>query len=349
MRIYYNQLEKQLQQNLPSLIMVFGDEPYQQQTALDKIRAECIKQGADERMRFQADDKFNWQQIMDEAQALSLFASRKLIEVELPSAKPGRNGSAFLQEWAKITDNEHVLLLWGGKLGADQTKNKWFKAIDAASWFIPVYNIDRQNLPAWFKQQAQAQNLQLSDAALRLLCDLFEGNLLGAAQEISRLSLIYPNQLIDIEQIEAAVSDQSRFTVFQLADDLLVNNRQKVVQILTRLQGEDLEPVIITWLLQREAETLAQLAMAQRNRQFDAECKKLRVWDNRKGLYQQALSRLNLSMIEQILKAIGYFEVEYKSNGLVNPYTQLAHICALFSGDSNLFQFNQVMLSNELD
>lgn len=349
MRVYFNQLETQLKQPLPNLILLFGDEPYQQQLALDKIRAECLAQQIDERLVFQADDKFNWQQIMDEAQALSLFASRKLLEVELPTAKPGRSGSAFLQEWAALADNEHVLLLWGGKLGADQTKSKWFKTIEKTSWFMPVYDIDRQNLPNWFNQQCQQHQVQLTPDALHLMCDLYEGNLLSGAQEVSRLSLIYPEQLIDIEQIKAVASDQSRFTVFQLADDLLKNNRQKVVQILTRLQGEDLEPVIVTWLLQREAETLALLAIAQANGQFDAECKKQRVWDNRKGAYRQALTRLNLSMIEQILKAIGQFEVDYKSNGLKAPYILLAHICALFSGDPVLFNFNQVMLEDDLD
>ncbi|MCU4675435.1 DNA polymerase III subunit delta [Catenovulum sp. 2E275] len=349
MRVYFNQLSQQLTKPLPNLILLFGDEPYQQQAALDQIRACCTAQQIEERIVFQADDKFNWQQIMDEAQSLSLFASRKLIEVELPSAKPGRNGSTFLQEWMQLNDNEHTLLLWGGKLGADQTKSKWFKSIEPASWFIPVYDIDRQNLPGWFNQQCQQHQVQLTPDALHLVCDLFEGNLLSGAQEISRLALIYPNQQIDAEQIKAVASDQSRFTVFQLADDLLNNHREKVVQILTRLQGEDLEPVIVTWLLQREAETLAQLTIANNQQAFDAECKKLRVWDNRKGLYRQALNRLNLSMIEQILKAIGQFEVEYKSHGLLNPYIQLAHICALFSGEPKLFNFNQIMLAHEPD
>ncbi len=349
MRIYFNQLDKQLKQPLPTLVLLFGDEPYQQQAALDKLRAACTGEQIEERIVFQADDKFNWQQIMDEAQALSLFASRKLIEVELPNAKPGRNGSTFLQDWVKLTDNEHVLLMWGGKLGADQTKSKWFKAISDHCWFIPVYDIERQNLPGWFNQQCQQNKVQLTPDALHLICDLFEGNLLSGAQEINRLSLIYPDQLIDVEQIKAVASDQSRFTVFQLADDLLANQCDKVVQILTRLQGEDLEPVIVTWLLQREAETLAQLAVAQASGQFDAVCKKLRVWDNRKALYRQALNRLNLARVEQILQAIGQFEVAYKSDGLVNPYIQLAHICALFSGDAKLFNFNQIMLADELD
>ena len=349
MRIYFNQLEKELAKPLPCLIMLFGDEAFQQQAGLDLIRKTCIAQQIDERIVFQADDKFNWQQIMDEAMSLSLFASRKLIEVELPSAKPGKAGSAFLQEWVKLPDNEHILLLWGGKLGAEQTKSKWFKTIEEQAWFVPVYDIDRQNLPNWFRQQCQQHQVQLTPDAVHLLCDLFEGNLLSGAQEISRLALIYPDQLIDAEQIKSVASDQSRFTVFQLADDLLLNQRAKVAQILTRLQGEDLEPVIVTWLLQREAETLAQLAIAQASGQFDAQCKKLRVWDNKKGLYRQALNRLNLTMIEQILKAIGQFEVAYKSDGLINPYIQLAHICALFSGDANLFNFNQIMLADDVE
>ncbi|KMT66184.1 DNA polymerase III subunit delta [Catenovulum maritimum] len=348
MRVYANQLQRQLKQPLPKILMVFGEEPFQQQQILDQLRAHCLETGFDERVRFTADDKFNWQLVLDEAQALSLFATRKLIEVEMPNAKPGKEGAAFFKTWLELTDNENILLLWGGKLEAAQTKTKWFKSLDADSWFFPIYEISRQQMPEWVSQQVQTHQLQLTPDAQALLCDLFEGNLLGAAQEISRLSLVYPHSQIDIEKIREAVSDNSRFTVFQLGEDLLLNNnRNKIVQILQRLAGEELEPVIVSWLLHREAENLAQLKVAQQNRQFDAECKKLRIWDNRKAGYNAALNRLSIEQINSILQAIELFDREYKTTGLTFAYTRLAHICALFSGDPSLFSFNQAMLVSD--
>ena len=343
MRIYFNQLQRQLQQTLPKVILVFGDEPYQQQQALDAIRQHCLAQGFDERLRFNSEEDFSWQTVLDEAQALSLFASKKLIEVEMPNAKPGKEGAAFFKDWCAISDNEHLLIVWGGKLGAEQTKTKWFKELDKEAWYIPVYEIERNKLPDWFRSQFQQHQLNVTPQATALLCNLFEGNLAGAAQEIARLSLIYPNQQIDEAQVREAVSDHSRFTVFQLAEDVLADNRHKVVQIIQRLEGEELEPVILTWMLQREVDNLIELCLA--GNQFDAACKKLRIWDNRKGLYRQALQRLNLSLLENIQLALARFEINYKSHGLDSPYLHIAHICALFTGQSQIHQFNQMMIA----
>ncbi|EWH08359.1 DNA polymerase III subunit delta [Catenovulum agarivorans DS-2] len=343
MRVYFNQLNRQLNQPLPKVIMVFGDEPYQQQQALDAIRQHCQQQGFDERLRFNSDEDFSWQLVLDEAQALSLFASKKLIEVELANAKPGKEGVKFFKDWCAITDNEHLLIVWGGKLGAEQTKTKWFKELDKHAWYIPVYEIERSKLPDWFRGQFQQHQLNVTPQAAALLCNLFEGNLAGAAQEVARLSLIYPEQQIDEDNVRAAVSDHSRFTVFQLAEDVLADNRNKVVQIIKRLQGEELEPVIVTWMLQREVDNLLELTLA--GNQFDATCKKLRIWDNRKGLYRKALQRLNLPLLENIQQALAQFEVAYKSQGIDNPYLFIAHICGLFSANAQLHRFNQLMIN----
>lgn len=343
MRLYFNQLNRQLQQALPKVILVFGDEPYQQQQALDMIRQHCQAQGFDERLRFNSEEDFSWQNVLDEAQALSLFSSKKLIEVEMPSAKPGKEGASFFKDWCAISDNEHLLIVWGGKLAAEQTKTKWFKELDKDAWYIPVYEIERNKLPEWFRGQFQQHQLNVTPQATALLCNLFEGNLAGAAQEVARLSLIYPNQQIDEAQVREAVSDHSRFTVFQLAEDILADNRQKVVQIIKRLEGEELEPVILTWMLQREVDSLIELCLA--GNQFEAACKKLRIWDNRKGLYRQALQRLNLSLLENIQQALAQFEINYKSHGMAKPYLSIAHICALFTGQTTIHQFNQLMIA----
>ncbi|AWB68289.1 DNA polymerase III subunit delta [Saccharobesus litoralis] len=346
MRIYPNQLERHIQQPLPNVIMVFGDEPYQVQQALDTLRQVAKQQGCEERIRWTHDNQFNWQLLMDEAQALSLFAMRKLIELEMPTAKPGRDGSKMLQQWCALPDNEHILLLWGGKLGQEQTKSKWFKEVDKHAWFIPVYDVEKDKLPNWLRQQCQQQGLNITANAIELLAHLFEGNLLSAAQEITRLSLLYPNQPIDVVEIEQVVSDQSRFTVFQLVDDLLLGNFDRASHVLQRLQGEELEPVIIAWALQKEAEILAQLVAAQQAGQsIDALFKSLRIWQQKQGLYRQAMQRLNSQSIEIILSSLAHFDLSYKTNGLKHPYTMLAHCCALFTGDPRLQSLTKTMVA----
>ncbi|WP_017444586.1 DNA polymerase III subunit delta [Gayadomonas joobiniege] len=345
MRLYVNQLTQQLQRGLPKLILLFGDEVYQQQQALDEIRRVCRQQGFDERVRFHFEDNFSWQQVLDETQALSLFASQKIIEVEMPKAKPGRDGGQFFKQWCELADNPNLLIVWGGKMAAEQTKTKWFKSLPEADvWYLPIYEIDRAKLPAWFNQAFAKHQLNVTGQATELLCDLFEGNLAGASQEVERLALVYDQQKIGVDKVAAVVGDQSRFTVFQLADDLLNDNRKKVAQVLRRLAGEELEPVIILWMLQKELDTLSQLASA--GQAFDVQCKKLRIWENRKALYRRALQRLSLANLEMIQQAIAHFELSYKSSGIAEPYFELMHICALFSGDEKLTALTKIQLAD---
>ncbi|WP_111977703.1 DNA polymerase III subunit delta [Algibacillus agarilyticus] len=346
MRIYFNQLEKQLKQSLPNVIMVFGDEPFQLQSALDRIRQVAKEQGCEERVRWTHDNQFNWQLLLDEAQALSLFATKKLIELEIPTAKPGREGSKILQAWAELADNEHILLLWGGKLGREQTNSKWFKLLDKTAWYIPVYDIEREQLPNWLRQQCQQQGLNITHNAIGLLAHLFEGNLLSASQEITRLSLIFPNQEIDVKEIRHAVSDQSRFTVFQLVDDLLEGKFEQAMHILQRLEGEELEPVIISWALQKEADTLTQLQLAkQQGQSIEATFKSLRIWQQKQAAYKQALQRLDLPTLETILMSLAHFDMQYKTSGIKNPYTLLAHCCLLFGADPRLIKLTSKIVA----
>lgn len=351
MRIYANRLAQETQKGaLPNVILVFGDEPYQQQQALDQIRTAAREQGVEERIRFTLDSEFKWRSILDEAMALSLFASRKLIELEMPAVKPGREGGKILQEWAALDNNDHILVLWGPKLGADQSKAKWFKVLDKAGWYIPLYEIERQNLPGWFQQDLREQGLQAEPDALALLCEMFEGNLLSAAQEVTRLALLYPQQKLTLEQIKTAVSDQSRFNVFQLSDDILTGQFDKALRILNRLAGEEVEPVLIAWALQKEADLINQIQSAQQQGEsFDMVCKRLRIWDKRKNLYRTACARIPQTVVMQIIDSLGFFDRQYKSNQLKFPYVQLSHCLMLFSGNPELIQFNQQMLEAEVD
>ncbi len=350
MKIYLNQLEQHLQKTLPKVVMLFGDEPFQLQQALDSIRKTAKQQGLEERVRYTHDQQFKWQQLNDEGQALSLFASRKLIELEIPSAKPGRDGSQFLQSWAADAPSEHVLLLWGGKLGREQTNAKWFKTLDKIAWFIPIYDIESSKLPQWLQQQFKKQKLSASPDAIALMCQLFEGNLLSAAQEVTRLALLHPNQHIDIQQVKDAVSDQSRFTVFQLVDDLLSGHFDKALHVLKRLQGEDLEPVIVSWALQKELDTLQNILQQQsEGLMLPAIFKNLRIWDKKQGLYRSALNRLNKTTLYEIADALALFDLEYKTHGLGKPYTLLSHCCLLFSGDTNLKSFNKMLNATSLE
>jgi DNA polymerase-3 subunit delta len=159
------------------------------------------------------------------------------------------------------------------------------------------------------------------------------------------LGLLHPNKLIDIDDVKLAVSDQSRFTVFQLVDDLLQGQYNKAVHILQRLEGEELEPVIISWALHKEVETLAQLQIGQaQGERIDTLFKTLRIWPQRQNLYRQALSRLDINALEELLAALGHFDLQYKTQGIVFPYTWLAHCCALFTADKDLQKFSHLWL-----
>jgi len=193
MKIYHNQLTNTLTQNLPTVWLIFGDEPWQKSDALRQIQYTAQQQGYIEKLSFSADDKFDWQTIADEYMAMSLFASQRINEVELLN-KTNEAAGKVLLSLSEQLHQDVVLILHGAKLDGATTNKKWFKSLNSKGVYLPIYDLDAKGLKQWLIRQTRQYQINLPFEAQQLLIELFEGNVLALDQELQKLSLLYANQ-----------------------------------------------------------------------------------------------------------------------------------------------------------
>ncbi|MDP5030280.1 MAG: DNA polymerase III subunit delta [Paraglaciecola sp.] len=329
MQVYPNRLKAALAQRLTPFYMVFGDEPQQKMETLQAIREVALRQGFDERQSLTVDSQFNWNNLVEATQTLSLFSSKQFIELELPTGKPGTEGSKILSMLATQSSDDLLVVIHGAKIGKDVQSSKWFKLLDKNGVYVPCYPLEGNSLQQWLSQQMHTEGLQASKEICQLLADYCEGNLLAAKQEVQKLALLYPAGNPSLEQVEQAVVDQSRFTVFHLIDVLLAGDAQKALKMLYRLESEGIEPTIILWALTREWQTIQALLFAQQTGQA-LNWNQHRIWGNRQALYLSALQRLDLAQMHALQKKLTTLDFAIKQSQILRPYVELCHLCLMF-------------------
>lgn len=331
MQVYPNRFHEQLSQGLKSCYLLFGDEPQQKFSMMNALRAHARQQGFDERTVLVADKDFSWSQLLEATQAMSLFSSMVLIELELPTGKPGAEGSKMLQSIADGLSSDILLLVHGPKIGKDVQKAKWFKALDAIGVHSICYALEGRQLHSWIQQTLQQFDVRADAVTVALIADFCEGNMMAAHQEIEKLALVYGGQTVNREQVEQIIVDQSRFTVFQLIDVMLNGEQQRCVKMLYRLESEGIEPNIVIWALIREFQLLWKLKNLQEQNQ-PISWQRFGIWRNRQGCYDNALARLSKPVLGQIRQQLKDADVAFKQNQVVRPYVKLCHLCMLFMG-----------------
>lgn len=333
MRLRAEQLAADLGKRLLPIYLVSGDEPLQVNEAADAIRAAARAQGFGERQVLQAEAGFDWSSLAAAGDSLSLFAERKLIELRLPSAKPGDAGSKALVAYAERPAPDDLLLIVCGKLEKAQQNGKWFKALDAAGAVVQIWPVEPRALPGWVRQRLTARGLEATPEAVALLAERVEGNLLAAAQEVEKLVLLYGSGELDVDTVRAAVSDSARYDVFELADTALGGDAARCARILQGLRGEGSEPVLILWALVREVRALALIAAAaEGGAALDSLLQQHRVWDKRKPLYHAALKRHNARRWRLLLRRAARLDRIVKGAEPGNPWDELLQLSLLIAG-----------------
>lgn len=300
MKVRPDQIDRQLKKELAAIYFVCGDEPLQVMEAADRIRAEARLRDYSEREILDVDAQFDWNQLLEAGNSLSLFAEKRILELRLPSGKPGKVGSKVLQEYAQRPGEETVLIISSGKLDGSAKNTKWFKTLDQQGVIIQCWPINAEQLPTWINQRLQSKGITTDRDGIQLLTDRIEGNLLAAAQEVDKLFLLHGAGRLSYEQITAAVADSARYNIYDLVDSALQGDVIRTSRIIGGLKSEGVEPVLMLWALSREVRMLAQIAEA--NMSADAVMTKLRVWENRKALMRKALSRHSVTRWKLFLK-----------------------------------------------
>lgn len=309
MKAFPAQLQGLLQKGFAPIYLVHGDEPLQLRDALDLVRSTTREQGYDERLVFDISASFDWNSLQLEASSMSLFASQRLIELRMPSGKPGKEGGRVLKEMAENPTEGTILLISSEKLEAATQRTAWYKAIEKQGLIIQARQLNLQQLLDWIRQQAGQLGLSVDNEAARLLAEKSEGNMLACQQELQKLQMLSPAGTIGLDEMLNSVFDNARYNVFSLVDTALSGDGRRTQRILRHLQQEGVQPSLIVWALAREVRTLASMATQLASGQpLSAILARHRIWDNRKALVGDALRRLASGHIHRLLYELGQLD-----------------------------------------
>ena len=333
MQIRPEQLNAHLSRNLLPIYMVTGDEPLLVQEACDAIRAAARQAGCAEREVHHVEKGFDWQGFLQSGDAMSLFSDRKLIELRLPTGKPGDAGSKAFVAYADRPSEDDILLIQSGKVEAASRKTKWYKALDKAGAIIPVWPVDIKQMPGWAMRRMKEKGLQPTQEAVALLVERVEGNLLACTQEIEKLLLSRGAGPIDVDAVASGVADSSRFDIFKLVDGALAGDAARTSRIVYGLKGEGIEPVLVLWALSREIRTMASMAFELRQgSNIGQVLAKYRVWDNRKPLIQSGLKCHSLTEWQAMLQQAGAIDAMVKGRKTGNVWDELLELSLWLGG-----------------
>ena len=330
MQIKSDQLNAQLSKQIPHVVLIFGDEPQQVIEALDCVRNVAKDNGFSERTSLTADGQFEWDSLFDATQTMSLFSDKQMIELYLPTGKPGVTGSKTLTALAEQLHDDLLLVIHGPRVGKDVQNTKWFKTISQRGLFVPCYPLSGHALQQWLAGLLQQAGLNFERECVQFIADACEGNMLAAAQEVQKLALLYDSQTLTLDMCRHAVVEQSRFNVFQLIDEVLKGDSDMIIRLLLRLEGEGVEPNVLIWSLLKEWQNLLQLQALLQSKQ-PIPWQRFGIWPQRQSLYQAALQRLEPQQLELIANELTYADKQFKSETTARPFVQLAHLCLLFS------------------
>lgn len=321
MKIKVNQLSSHLQKNLAACYLVTGDEHLLVDEALDAIRAAARERGFTARDLQVATAGFDWAHLRDSSSNLSLFAEKRIVEVRLPTGKPGRVGSQAIADLVGTTDPDLMLIVSGPKLDRNAQSSKWVKSIDAKGVNIQVWPVAARELPGWIAERMRRAGLQPDRGAVGLIADRVEGNLLAAGQEIEKLRLILGEGEVTAADVSTAVANSSRFDVFNLVDAALTGDAKRALKILRGLRGEGVEPVVVVWALTRELRTLASLTdTIAGGMDLASGMQKSGVWRNRQALVRSCIGRHQHGDFHRLLKAANHADQAAKGQLRADPW-----------------------------
>ena len=303
MQLRLEALDGHLSKGLALLYVITSDEHLLALEAADRIRKAARAQGYTERDVLSVERTFKWGELLAANQALSLFGDKKLIELRIPTGKPGKDGSAALQAYAKDLSPDNLTLITLPKLDWQTAKASWVTALQQAAVYIDIPNIERAQLPAWIGNRLAAQGQSAERQSLDFIADRVEGNLLAAHQEIQKLGLLHEPGKLTFEQVHDAVLNVARYDVFKLSEAMLTGDTARLVRMLEGLKGEGEALPLVLWAVAEEIRTLLKLksGMSQ-GRPLNALLKEYRIWGPRERMMEPALRRVSLATLEAALQ-----------------------------------------------
>ena len=252
MKVNGDNLAGQLSRSLASIYLVSGDEPLLVNEAADAIRARARANGFAERELHVIERGFDWQALLSQSRAMSLFAQRKIIEIRMANPTPGEQGGNAIIELATQPSPDNLVLILTGKMDGRVQSSKWVNAIDKHGALVQVWPVDLPKLPAWIRERLSRHGLQAEPAAAALLAERVEGNLLAAHQEVEKLALLLPQGAVTAETVMDAVADSARYDVLQIGEAAMRGQTARALRILEGLRAEGVDATLALWAVNKD-------------------------------------------------------------------------------------------------
>lgn len=333
MKIKPEQLAGQLKKGLAPIYLITGDEPLLSEESCDQLRKTLTAQGFSEREVIHVDASFNWEYLLECANALSLFAEKKVIELRLGSQKLNKSASQILQQYLANPAPDNIVLMIADKLDGTTKKSAWCKAVEQTGVMVEIWPVDHTQLPQWLKGRAASLGLTLDRDAVQLLCDRVEGNLLAAKQELDKLSLLFPGQTLSADTVIDAVSDSSRYDIYGLTDAAVQGQAARTQKIIQVLRQEGTEAPVLLWALSREIRTLLTLQQGMHSgTPWDTLCQRERIWGKRKQQMHKAANRIPATALMSLLERCFAVDQMIKGARPGDPWLELSVISISLAG-----------------
>jgi DNA polymerase-3 subunit delta len=337
MKLRADQLSGALAKALSPVYAICGDEPLLTDEAAALVREAARKSGVDERQSFQVETGFNWGNWVAGFDSLSLFSSRRLVELRLPTGKPGVEGGKTLEAWCNQPPSDTTLMVLLPRADRAMQQSKWYGALEKAGVTVHITPPTPEQLPAWIGGRLGRHGLKADRETLAFLASRVEGNLLAAHQEIEKLALLLPPGELDLESARNAVTDVARYDAGDLPEAFLKGDAVRYCRIIDGLEAEGETPILALWLLSQELRTLYRLAAGlQAGEPLPALMRENRVWDSRQPLVARALKQFKIADLGLALRLAG--RVDRVSKGLLreNAWAMLKQLGLGLMGKTNL-------------
>lgn len=333
MQLRAEELERHLTRSLAPLYVIHGDEPLQSVEAADAIRAQARAQGYTEREVLAVERSFDWSLLAASGANLSLFSSKKLIELRIPGGKPGTEGAAAIVEYCAEPVPDVLTIVTLPKLDRRAQDTAWFKALTRKGVLINTFQVERAQLPQWIAARLARQKQKAGGETLQFLSDSVEGNLLAAHQEIQKLGLLFPPGELAFDPVRSAVLNVARYDAFKLNEAMLAGNKARLARMLDGLKSEGEAPPKILWVLSEEIRAVAkvQAGLAQ-GEDLQRLYGNNRVWGNvRQQLVAEAARRLKSAALGEALRHAARIDRTIKGLARGDVWDELLQLCLRFA------------------
>ena len=225
--------------------------------AFDEFRAYAKKSGFTERKILSAETGFDWSELEFAGNNMSLFGDRILIDLRIPTGKPGVAGSKVMVNFIANLHPDVMLLVQAPKLDRNAMNSAWVKAINKTGAVLRVWPLNEGETRNWIKRELDAKGFTATNDIVAFITQQIEGNLLAAIQEIEKLSLLSETKKLDIQVINKVLINSSHYSLNELMEAITQKDTARLVRILNGLKNEDIAPPLVLWGLTEQIRKIA--------------------------------------------------------------------------------------------